>query len=163
MSNKSNNKAVNNNDQATYTEEFETPVTSKAEEVAAQLLSQAKEMIDSGELPAEETEEEGRKELPLNFYALAGGLLGAGVGAVPNRSVSGLCAGATAATVTSYCMKDKEREPVKDAALGFLAGFGASATVNVAVAMLTGESEVEDDSDDVVQTITVIQAETVSE
>lgn len=139
--------------QPIITDDFDKPVIGKNEAV----VNPTPEHVDD----KPKTEEEVREEVKsnINIYTLAGGLIGAGIGAARTKSVAGFCTGVGASAAASWMTAKGEAEPLKDAAKGLLAGFASSALVSEALAYTNIGSDSSHDSDEVIKTVT----ETVTE
>lgn len=150
------NKAQETQTQPIITDDFEKPVIGKNEGVVNPAPEHVKDEPEVKEEEAKET-----SKTSFNLYTLAGGLIGAGVGAARTKSIGGFCTGAGASVAASWMAAKGEPEPLKDAAKGLLAGFASSALVSEALAYANIGSDKSHDSDDVVKTVTetVIESE----
>lgn len=137
------------------TDDFEKPVIGKNEAVVNPAPEHVK---DEPEVKEVEANEETSKT-SFNLYTLAGGLIGAGVGAARTKSIGGFCTGAGASVAASWMTAKGEPEPLKDVAKGLFAGFASSALVSEALAYANIGSDTLEDSDEVIKTVT----ETVTE
>lgn len=153
MSNKNNQTNKNSNNAKNEVEvQLDATITGaeaveNIEEILAAVNPQAEEInIDDVE---EAVIGKAKVDTPyVNYKVLTGGMIGAIIGAGRHRSVTGLASGVAATGVAAYWTRGQDHGTVKELAMGFGAGFLASAVVSESLDFIFGGEET--DSDDVV-------------